>query len=195
VRNETSVHSGVYASWYEKSKCLAHAAVVEFSKNHPGVVIAMPALAMGPGGDDILGVYIKAFCEKKLPFLVALENPVSYVHVDDLAEGLCLCMEKGVSGQQYIFSADDCTPNQLADFLSRFSGKPKPRFILPPNLATPLLFIDELISYLTHKRPALTIESLKVLKQKSWIYSGEKARKELGWRPRSMEQMVQATVN
>lgn len=183
-----------YQSTYEYAKEIAHLEVVKFAKKRPGVIIALPAFVMGAGNKNILGIYIKGLCKGQVPFLIQLEQPMSYVHVDDVAEAMYQMLSKGKDQGQYILASDACTPLELANLVEKYSHRKKPSLILSPKMAKPFLFLDELLATFTGRHPYMTIELMNILRTKSWVFSGRTSQEDLGWAPRKLEQMVIETV-
>ncbi len=80
----------------------------------------------------------------------------------------------------------------LAAICARFSGKRPLRLVLPLWLALLGLPLLQAYSRLAGTPPLYTYESLMTLKHSNRHCSHEKARRELGYQPRPLEQTVRA---
>jgi len=115
------------------------------------------------------------------------------VHVDDLATAMLLAAEKGKRGERYIISAGDMTTREMFALLSQESGvsapleTPEAVVRLVGNLLDP---IGRLFSW----QPPLSRERVHYVYDRCVRVDGTKARRELGWEPRSVEETIRELV-
>jgi nucleoside-diphosphate-sugar epimerase len=114
-----------------------------------------------------------------------------FVAARDIVEGHVLAMNKGLSGQKYIFSTEFMTIDALFDLYRDVTGQPKPPFRLSPGLMTAVAHVNDRIHRWlpSGRRPLLTPAAIRLLRMGRRADCG-KARNELGYRPGSIAEAV-----
>jgi dihydroflavonol-4-reductase len=109
-----------------------------------------------------------------------VETGLNLVHVDDVAEGHMLALEKGRIGESYILGGHNVMLKDMLAEIASLSGRKPPRFRLPHAPLYPVAHAAELIARFTGREPFLTVDALKMSKQKMF-FSSAKAKRELGY--------------
>ncbi len=181
---------------YKRSKFLAEAEVRRMvEKSGLPAVIVNPATAVGPRDVKVTptGNMILQAASGKMPAYV--DTGLNLVHVDDVAEGHLLAFERGKVGERYILGAENMTLKELLIALSRITGKSAPRIRLSPNLVLPIAYLSEKWARCSGgKEPLVTVDGVRLAKKKMF-FSGDKARRELGWHPRPVHEALQDAVD
>jgi len=168
---------------YKKSKYLAQQAVLDLVREH-GVpaVIVNPSTPVGPR--DIkptpTGRTVRDAALGRMPAFV--ETGLNIVHVDDVAEGHVLALEKGRIGEMYILGGEDYSLARLFAEAAACGGVKAPTIKLPIAPLYPIALIAELCARFGFE-PMLTRETLAMARKKMF-FSSAKARAELGYAPR-----------
>lgn len=153
------------------------------------IVIVNPSTPVGPG--DIkptpTGQMILDAARGKMPAYV--DTGLNVVHVDDVARGHLLALEKGRTGESYILGGEDLMLRDLFRMVATQSGRKAPTLRLPIAPLMPLAWVMERIAELTGKTPLMTPDILKMA-QKHMFFSSQKARNELGYTSRPATQAV-----
>ena len=165
------------------------------ARTRPGfaVVAVCPAFTLGP--DDPVGApankLLKTLISGKLRFTL----PVGFgcLDVRDFAKGAILAAERGRPGQRYLLSGHNVTANQLLEQAAAIAGVRAPRFEPPRALLHALVGAVEIVSTLTGKAPPVTRDVLQVIGRYAW-YDTSRARAELGWEPRPLQQTLEDTI-
>jgi nucleoside-diphosphate-sugar epimerase len=95
-----------FVSEYDRTKCLAHAAVRERIRAGVPVVIAQPGAVYGPGDHSELGAQLEQAREGKLYVKALADVGVNAVHVDDTVDGLLLVHDRGRVGESYVLGGE-----------------------------------------------------------------------------------------
>jgi nucleoside-diphosphate-sugar epimerase len=114
-----------------------------------------------------------------------------FVAARDIVAGHLLAMEKGRSGQKYIFSTQFHTVDELLDIYGEVTGQPRPAWRLPPALMS--LFAragDAALTPLFPNRPRRFTAAAVRLLQLQRRADCSKARLELGFQPTSIAQAI-----
>lgn len=175
---------------YGRSKARAERVVESLAGEGLEYTIIRPSGIYGPRNvDDVAYWFITSYVKGGLASKVKIgsgENLVQFAHVKDVVQGFVLALEKEAAvNQVYIVSEDRWyTYNQVYQILHELSRKGPPRVKLPPALAKLLLAPLELYDIATGEgnlmhRTAL-VDSVTVDR----AYSVEKAKRELGYRPK-----------
>ena len=166
---------------YKRSKFLAEQAVKDLvnEKSCP-VTIVNPAAPVGPC--DIkptpTGKIILDTIRNRMPAYV--KTGLNIVHVDDVAQGLLLAMEKGEIGERYILGGDNMTLESIISYICNSENIKPPKIRLPHNLILPVAWIMECISKITGNEPLATIDGVRMSK-KIMYFSSKKAKTKLGY--------------
>jgi dihydroflavonol-4-reductase len=146
-------------------------------------VIVNPSTPIGPR--DVrptpTGRIIVEAALGKIPAFV--DTGLNLVHVDDVAAGHLLALERGRIGERYILGGENLPLQQmLADIAAR-TGRKAPTISLPRWPLYPLALGAECFAKITKREPFVTIDGLKMAKNKMY-FSSAKAERELGYRAR-----------
>jgi dihydroflavonol-4-reductase len=146
-------------------------------------VIVSPSTPIGPR--DIkptpTGRIIVEMANGKMPAF--LDTGLNLVHVEDVAEGHFLALERGLVGENYILGGEDVPLQAMLGDIGALVGRKAPRIKLPRGPLFPLAWGAEAIARITGKEPFLTADALRMSRYRMF-FSSEKARRELGYSAR-----------
>ena len=178
---------------YKRSKYRAEQAVLGLARDGMDVVIVNPAAPVGPR--DIrptpTGRMILDAAAGRVPAYV--DTGLNVVHVDDVAEGHALALERGRAGEKYILGGENLQLRDLLALVCTVAGKSPPRIRLPIGAVWPVAWAMEGIARLTGAEPLVTRDHLKMARKKMF-YSSAKAIRELGYAPRPARLAVEDAV-
>jgi len=123
----------------------------------------------------------------KIPAFV--DTGLNIVHVDDVARGHVLALEKGEPGHRFILGGEDVMLKDLLAEVAKRVGRKPPTISLPIAPLMPLAHVSEAWGRLTGKEPMLTRDALKMARYKMF-FSSERAKAELGYSHRPWQQAV-----
>jgi dihydroflavonol-4-reductase len=191
--DESSRHSERSAiGAYKKSKVLAERLVEKLiaEENLPAVIVN-PSTPIGPR--DIkptpTGRIIVEAALGRIPAFV--DTGLNLAHVDDVAAGHILALEKGRIGESYILGGADVAFRDMVGEIARLAGRRAPTVGLPRGPLFPLAYAVEAMARLTgqEKEPFITVDALKMAKYRMF-FSSAKAEAELGYRARPYRQAL-----
>jgi dihydroflavonol-4-reductase len=193
--DETSpTNEAEFVTTYKRSKFLAERAVLDLVRYEglPAVVVN-PAAPVGPR--DIkptpTGKMIRDAAAGRVPAYI--DTGLNIVHVDDVAEGHALALERGRIGERYILGGENLLLKDILALVAEVSGRRKPRIELPQEVVWPAALFMEGLARLTGIPPMMTRDHLKMARKKMF-YSSAKAMSELGYSPRPARQAVEDAV-
>ncbi|MFZ5791571.1 MAG: hopanoid-associated sugar epimerase [Pseudomonadota bacterium] len=175
---------------YKRSKHAAEALVREMvARQGLPAVVVHPSTPIGPR--DIkptpTGRLVVEAASGRMPAFV--DTGLNVVHVDDVADGHILALERGRAGQHYILGGDNLTLAQILAIVAELSGRPAPRLKMPHGAVLPLAAIAELWAKVSGGEPFATREGVKMARKKMF-YSSERAIRELSYRPRPPREAI-----
>jgi dihydroflavonol-4-reductase len=180
---------------YKRSKFLAEAEVARLVRDQglPAVIVN-PSAPVGPG--DIkptpTGRAILDAAAGRMPAYVA--TGLNVVHVDDVALGHLLALERGRIGQRYILGGTNMTLKEILDAVCTVAGVPGPRLRIPHGAAFAAAFLMEgWARFAGGAEPRATMDAVRMAR-KPMYFSSEKATRELGYAPRAAEAAVRDAV-
>ena len=183
--DETSRHTpDSVIGAYKLSKLLAEREVERLiaEEGLPAIIVA-PSTPIGPR--DIkptpTGRIIVEAASGRMPAFV--DTGLNLVHVDDVAEGHFLALERGRIGENYILGGEDVTLAQMLADIAALSGRRAPKVNLPRGPLFPLAFAAEAMARITGKEPMLTADALRMSRYRMF-FSSAKAKRELGYAAR-----------
>jgi dihydroflavonol-4-reductase len=169
---------------YKRSKVLAERAVERMIANDglPAVIVN-PSTPIGPR--DVkptpTGRIIVEAALGKIPAFV--DTGLNLVHVDDVAMGHFLALERGKIGERYILGGENLPLQQMLGDIAGMVGRKPPTIALPRWPLYPLAMGAEAVAKFTKREPFVTVDGLKMSKNKMYFTSA-KAERELGYKAR-----------
>lgn len=181
-----------FSSAYDRTKYEAQQLVDEFARQGLRAVSVMPSGIFGTD-DPHFGPVMQAFLKGRLKVWAGGDRPTGIVHVDDLCEAMILAAEKGKSGDYYIISAGELKTREMFEIFSQESGIPAPAEA-PKPLVRLLGNVLDPIGRIFSWQPPLSRERVHYIYDRCVRVDASKARRELGWQPRSAEQTLRELV-
>ncbi len=190
--DRADVNSAIGA--YKKSKVAAERVVESMAGDGLPVVIVSPSTPIGPR--DIrptpTGRIVVAAANGRMPAYV--ETGLNLVHVDDVADGHLLALEKGRIGESYILGGHNVMLKDILTEIARLMGRRAPRVSLPRAPLYPLAIASETLARITGREPMLTIDALNMSRHKMF-FSSAKAKRELGYATRPWRLAIADALN
>jgi dihydroflavonol-4-reductase len=183
--DETSRHTVDTAiGAYKRSKLVAERLVERMVEDEglPAVIVN-PSTPIGPR--DIkptpTGRVIVEAAAGRIPAFV--DTGLNLVHVDDVAAGHLLALERGRTGESYVLGGQDVGFRALIGTISELVDRRPPTIELPRLPLFPIAYAAEAIARVTGKEPFITADALKMAKYRMF-FSSAKAESELGYTAR-----------
>jgi dihydroflavonol-4-reductase len=177
---------------YPDSKHEGERAALEAGERHGvEVVVVNPAYVLGvpvnreqrgENSTRTVGNYLRG----RLPAVI--DAPMNFVDVEDVALGHLLAADKGKPGERYILGSENLTWADLVERIADISGVHYPVMILPRGVAT-VARIREALGL-----PGVMSNEGYELMGQEWLFSSRKAERELGYRSRSIDETLHATI-
>ncbi|HTH62130.1 MAG TPA: hopanoid-associated sugar epimerase [Paraburkholderia sp.] len=169
---------------YKRSKVLAERAVEQMiARDGLPAVIVNPSTPIGPR--DVkptpTGRIIVEAATGKIPAFV--DTGLNLVHVDDVALGHFLALDRGRIGERYILGGENLPLQQMLADIAGIVGRKPPTIALPRWPLYPIALGAEAVARFTKREPFVTVDALKMSKNKMYFTSA-KAERELGYRAR-----------
>ena len=182
-----------YPSEYERTKTLAHELAEERMAAGAPIVIVQPGGVYGPGDHSEIGNVIEQTRTGKLPAKVFPEAGFMFCHVEDIAAGIVLALDKGEIGEAYVISGEQGTIGDLIDRVAALAGRKPPRFTMPGALLKLSAPLGPVIGPLLGFPPNLR-ELIASTDGVTYWASDTKARRELGFAPRGLDDGLRDTL-
>jgi len=182
-----------FSSPYDWTKYEAQKIVDEMAQQGLPVVSILPSGIMG-ADDPHFSQIIKLFTEGKLKFWPARDRATGIVHVDDLVTAMIKSAQMGQPGERYLISAGEMKIGDMFDLMSEKTGVPTPKEApqwlvrIIGNVLTPL-------GHLFNWQPPLSRERIHYVYNRRVRVDSTKARTELNWQPRSVEEILNELLN
>jgi dihydroflavonol-4-reductase len=193
-REDTPVTLAAMIGAYKRSKFLAEQEAVNAAKSGVPVVIVNPSTPIGPYDykPTPTGRIIVDFLNRRIP--VYIDTGLNLVAVEDCARGHLLAAAHGRIGEKYILGGENLTLKEMLLRLSRLSGLAAPRVRLPFAMALGFACGAEAVARtITHRPPRASLTEVRMARKKMFFDSA-KARIELGYEPRSIDDALQRAI-
>lgn len=171
-----------FTSYYEETKVRAHEIARAVAEEGAPVVIVQPGQLYGPGDSSGFGVLLRAFARRRLPLVPFADLGLTMSHVEDVAAGVVLAIDRGAPGRAYVMGGEIVRVRHVFGTLAAALGRTPPRWALP---YLPLQF-----AALVVPRAAELVRSAKGV---TFWARDARARTELGYTSRSLEEGLRAT--
>jgi dihydroflavonol-4-reductase len=163
----------------EQLALAANSANLEVVSVNPAIMISPPDRAIFPGDLRKIPKFLPAYFDFGL----------NVVETEDVVTGIMAALERGKPGERYLLTGENINPQKLFALSQKHFGIKKPLLKIPISLLVPISLITSLIDRIRGKRPKF-YPDLARLGRFRFIYSHEKASRELGFDPRPLEQTI-----
>ena len=194
VVDESYVSPGPWLSEYERTKWTAHYQVAEpMIRAGLPLVIVQPGGVYGPGDTSPQGQMLRQYLRRRL-LAVPRGAALCWAHVEDTARGHVLAMERGQPGEKYIIAGPPATIEAVLELAQRITGVPAPRLRPAPGLIKALVPLVAAIERFLPLRTPYGAEYLRIAAGATYLGSNARARRELGFQPRPIEDGLRETL-
>lgn len=175
-----SKHEGEYEALAASARCGVEVVIV-----NPSYILGVPLdrLPEGETSTRVIGSYLRG----RLPGMI--DSGLNVVDVLDVAAGQVLAAERGRPGHRYVLGGHNLSWVQLLERVALLSGVRNPLMVLPRQTADLFEAVELLRVPLPMRAEAVRLMSL------DWQGSSEKARAELGYRPRPLDETLSSTID
>jgi dihydroflavonol-4-reductase len=181
-----------YSSVYDRTKYEAQVIVDEYAAAGLPVVSVCPSGILGPD-DPHFGPVLKLFLSGSLKLWPGGDRITGVVHVDDLADAMLLAASQGKPGETYIISAGELATREMFAMVGRDRGIAPPADA-PRWIVRLLGTVLEWIGRWTGWQPPLSRERVHYIYDRCVRVDATKARRDLGWNPRSVEDTIRSLI-
>jgi dihydroflavonol-4-reductase len=180
----TPVSEDAVIGTYKKSKYRAEQVVLDMVRRRglPAVIVN-PSTPIGPR--DIkptpTGRMIADAASGRMPAYV--DTGLNVVHVEDVALGHVLALERGVIGERYILGGDNLPMADILAMVDDVTGRRQHRLRLKVGALWPVALAAEAWARVSGSEPRVARDHLRMAR-KRMFFSSAKAMSDLGYRPR-----------
>ncbi len=178
---------------YSRTKAVGEKVVLDAVAEGLDAVILNPTGIVGPHDYKLshMGETVRDLAARKLPALIP--GAYDFVDVRDVVAGALAAEARGKTGERYVVSGHYVTVRELAESVHRVTGARPPKLTCPMWLARMVAPPVTWFSLMAGVRPKFTSSSLAVLRSNGRTTCA-KARADLGYEPRPLDETVSATV-
>jgi nucleoside-diphosphate-sugar epimerase len=146
----------------------------------------------GPGDGGPAHDTLKMYLQRKLPMLTQ-GTAYAWGYIEDIAQGHILAMEKGAAGENYFTCGPVHTLIDAMKLAEKITGVPLPKMVASPGMVSTMAKFTGLVDGRLNLPPMYTREFLMATTA-TYIAKNDKAKRELGWNPRSLEEGLPPTL-
>jgi NAD+-dependent farnesol dehydrogenase len=187
----------VWINDYERTKAAADRQARTAIASGVPLVVVYPGVIYGPGEmteGNIVVRHILDLIHRRLPALLGKpERRWNYVHVEDVARGVALALEKAEPGNRYVLGGENVRQDRFYELVGRATGAKIPSMRMPDSVAKASGAMMKAWARLTGGTPQLTPDLVEVYRH-DWAYRSSRAEAELGYTWRPLEQGLAETV-
>jgi dihydroflavonol-4-reductase len=169
---------------YKRTKYVAEHEVLRAAAQGAPVSLVLPTFPLGPGDTrpTPTGKLVLEFLNGRVPAFV--DTTLNVVHVDDLATGHLLALERGAVGRSYIIGGENLGMGSFLAALAECTGLPVPKVQVPRSVALGVGALSQLVEgRLLRREPSVALEAAR-MSTTNMMFSDRRARVELGHSPR-----------
>jgi dihydroflavonol-4-reductase len=179
---------------YKRSKYVAEHEVLRAAAEGLPVSLVLPTVPLGPGdrGPTPTGRIVLDYLNGRMPGFV--DTTLNVVHVDDVAEGHVLALQKGRVGRSYILGGENLSLQQVLGELATLTALPRARLRVPRPVAVAVAGFSEAIEgRVLRRHPSIPLEAAR-MSTSTMAFDDRRARDELGYSPRPAAEALEASA-
>lgn len=165
---------------YKKSKYWAEQEAHQAVQAGQDVVIVNPSTPIGPWDlkPTPTGDIILRFLRRQMGSFY-MDTGLNLIHVQDVAQGHRLALERGQTGERYILGHQNLTLKSMLEQLAALTDLPAPHIRLPAWIPLSAAWLDEVVLTQLGKSPSVPLAGVQMAQQ-HMFYDASKAVRELG---------------
>ena len=166
---------------YKKTKYVAEHEVLRLAAQGAPVVLVLPTMPHGPYDHRPTpsGKVVLDYLNGRMPGYV--DTQMNVAHVDDLALGHLLALEKGAQGESYICGGENVSMARLLQILAAVTGLAPSERRFPSSFPMIAGRLSQFIEGdLMHRQPTVPLEAAQ-MSTTNMSFDDAKARRELGY--------------
>jgi dihydroflavonol-4-reductase len=193
VVDESFRRDSEFPTEYERTKTLAHEIAVDRIGKGAPIVIVQPGGVYGPDDHSEIGNVIDQVRTGKMPAKMFPQAGMMLCHVEDIAAGIVLALDKGRIGESYVLSGEQATVGELIDRVAAIADRKPPRFTMPGVLLKASAPLGPVVGPVLGFPPNIG-ELIRSTGTTTYWATDAKARSELGFAPRDLDTGLRETV-
>ena len=193
--NEESAPQLPLPTRYCATKAAGEERVQHWAQQGLKVNTVFPSLVYGPPGKKQgANTLLRALMLGRFPALIAPEKKTSWVFLDDLVDGIVRVIDQAPPGRGYLMAGEAWSVRALARGVAALGGTKPPRRELSVRTARILFRVAGPFLKLVGRPLPIALEQLHSL-DRHWNFDDTRARTELGWKPRGLEEGLGITLD
>jgi nucleoside-diphosphate-sugar epimerase len=195
VVDESYVHPGTdFTSYYEETKYKAHQVARRLIDDEglPAVIV-QPGGVYGPDDHSQLGNLISQYVAGKLPLIPFPDLGINLVHVEDVADGILLALDRGEIGHSYVLGGAITTNRELLQTAARVAGKKRGSRGMPTPILKAIAPFGRVVGPIAGFPPNMR-ELVSSSDGVTFWAKHDKAIEKLGYSPRGLEATLRDTM-
>lgn len=156
----------------------------------PRHVIFRIGTVYGPGFADYYRI-LEKIENGRMRIIGTGDNRIPFVHVDDIAPAFRIAITRGMG--TYVLAGESLSQKRIYEIAARELGAEEPKNRIGKGMAMLFARMGEIWHRISGKPPSLTAEHIAVLAYDR-AFDCKKARRELGFSPRPLEQGIRDMV-
>jgi nucleoside-diphosphate-sugar epimerase len=179
---------------YCATKAAGEERVQQWAKQGLKVNTVFPSLVYGPPGKKQgANTLLRALMLGRFPALIGPEKKTSWIFLDDLVDGILRVIESAPPNRGYLMAGEAWTVRELAHRVAALGGTTPPKREFSVGTARLLFRLVGPLLKLVGRPLPIPREQLESL-DRHWNFSDARARTELGWTPRGLEEGLGVTI-
>jgi nucleoside-diphosphate-sugar epimerase len=191
VVDETYRFAGRHHSVYDATKAAAHDIAVEYAADGLDVVFLQPGVIYGPGDTSQVGALLEQTARGKR-VVAPRDGGMCWAHVEDVARGHVLAMDKGAPGAAYMLAGPRASLAEVLRKVAELAGTKRP-LTLPVVMVRATAAVNAVVGKVVPLPADYSAESLRA-SVATYLGTPARAEAELGWTARSLDEGLRETV-
>jgi nucleoside-diphosphate-sugar epimerase len=192
--DETYYFTGKHLTEYDRTKWLAHHQVaLPLIRAGLPLIIVQPGVVYGPGDRSLVHDTFVELLKERLRFVPA-GTAYCWAHVEDVAQGHIQAMERGVPGESYILSGPAFSLSDVLNLAARMAGVRAPPWRVPGWILRLTALMLRPAAALFPLPSRFHPETLRTSSGVTYLGDDSKARRDLGFSTRTLEQGLLETL-
>jgi dihydroflavonol-4-reductase len=179
---------------YKRTKYVAEHEVLRAAAQGAPVTLVHPTFPLGPRDrrPTPTGKVVLDFLNGRMPGFV--DTAMNVEHVDDLAAGHLLALERGATGRSYILGGENVSMERLLELLAECTGLTQASRRFPRRLALVAGAASQMIEgRLLGREPHVPLEAAQMSLTKM-VFDDSRARRELGYTSRPTREAIESSA-